>query len=244
MNRRTFLSLGAAGALGVLNQSRARAQQFLPKDRVPYGERRLRISDDEPDGLLYVPKSYSPDTPMPLLVMLHGLSGTSQSVRFVFPLAEQYGVMVIAPDSRRLGWGAEAPGFDDDSAYIAAAYREVTEFLNVDKTHVGLGGVSDGATYALAMGLSYGDRFTHLLIFATGMMAPLRKQGKPRIFMAHGLNDTQMPIDRTARRIVPGLKDEGYDVTYREFDGGHGAPPLVVGEAFHWFAGDTAARPR
>lgn len=236
MHRRTFLSLGAAGALGSLWQIRSRAQQFLPKERVPYGERRLMISDTEPDGLLYVPKSYSPETPAPLLVMLHGLSGTAQSVRFVFPFAEEYGVIVIAPDSRRMGWGAEVPGFDEDSKYIGEAFREVVEFLNVDRSRVGLGGVSDGATYAFAMGLSYGDTFNHLLIFSTGMMGPLRKQGKPKIFVAHGLNDTQMPIDRTARRLVPPLKSEGYDVTYREYEGGHGAPRELVGEAVHWLA--------
>jgi predicted esterase len=243
MNRRTFLSLGAAGAMAALHRTRAAAQQYLPKERVPYGERRLRISEEEPDGLLYVPKSYTPETPMPLLVMLHGLSGTAQSVRFVFPYAEEYGVIVIAPDSRRMGWGAEVPGFDDDSAYIAEAYREVVEFLNVDRSRTALGGVSDGATYALAMGLAYGDRFTHLMIFATGMMGPLRKRGKPKIFLAHGLNDTQMPIDRTARRIVPPLQSEGYDITYREYDGGHGAPRELVGEAFHWFARGSSSKP-
>lgn len=243
MNRRSFIGLGAAGALGFLSQARVGAQPYLPKERVPYGERRLRISEEEPDGLLYVPKSYNPETPMPLLVMLHGLSGTSQSVRWVFPLAEEHGVIVVAPDSRRMGWGAEVAGFDDDSKYIAEAFREVVEFLNIDRSRVALGGVSDGATYALAMGLSYGDRFNHLMIFATGMMAPLRKQGKPQVFMAHGLNDTQMPIDRTARRIVPQLKQEGYDVTYREFDGGHGAPREVVGEAFYWFTHTPAKKP-
>lgn len=232
MDRRRFLSLAAAGALGSL---RTAAAQTLPSDRVPYGERRLQIADDR-DGLLYVPKSYKPGVPMPLLVMLHGLGGSADGARFVFPMAEEVGVIVIAPDSRGITWGQEAPGFDSDVRYIGEAFREVTEFLSVDPERVAIGGVSDGATYAFAMGLAYGDRFNHLIIFASSMMAPLRKQGKPHIFIAHGLNDTQMPIDRTARRVVPQLEAEGYDVIYREHEGGHTAPRLLVREAIEWLA--------
>jgi predicted esterase len=47
-----------------------------------------------------------------------------------------------------------------------------------------------------------------------------------------------MPIDRTGRRFATQLKEEGYDVTYREYDGGHGAPAPVVREAFEWFLAD------
>jgi predicted esterase len=43
-----------------------------------------------------------------------------------------------------------------------------------------------------------------------------------------------MPIDDTSRKFVPRLKGLGYDVTYREYEGGHGAPAPVVREAFEW----------
>lgn len=239
MHRRTFLTITATGTLGWMRHARAQA---LPQSQVPYGERRLRISDGDRDGILFVPKSYKPDVPAPLLVMLHGLGGSAEGARFVFPIAEELGVVVVAPDSRGLTWGQEAPGFDADVRYIGEAYREVTEFLNIDPARVALGGVSDGATYAFAMGLAYGDRFNHLIIFASSMMGPLRKQGKPHIFIAHGVNDTQMPIDRTARRLVPELKEQGYDVIYREHDGGHGAPRLLVRESMEWLVSTPATR--
>ena len=60
----------------------------------------------------------------------------------------------------------------------------------------------------------------------------------PRIFFAHGRNDNQMPIERTARLFAPQLKAEGYDVTLREFDGGHGVPREIVREAYQWFVAD------
>lgn len=236
MDRRAFLKLGAAGTVAALaGEDLARAQQGPLLTNIPYGETRLNLSTNFRDGTLYVPKSYEPGLPMPLLMMLHGYSGAAQSVRYTFPLADEFGVIVIAPESRDLTWGQSIPGFDNDVRYLGAAYRHVSSILDVDRTHVALGGVSDGAQYALGMGLSYGDVFNHLMIFSVGLFNPFRRQGKPRIFMAHGIRDEQMPIDRTARKWAPQLKEEGYDITYREYDGGHGAPRPVVREAFEWF---------
>jgi hypothetical protein len=44
-----------------------------------------------------------------------------------------------------------------------------------------------------------------------------------------------MPIDVTSRRFVPRLKNLGYDVTYREYEGRHGVTQPIVREAFEWF---------
>jgi len=190
---------------------------------------------------VYVPKSYKAGVPMPLLMMLHGFGGAAQGVRYTFPLAEQFGVIVVAPESRYLTWGQSAPGFDADGRYLSAASRYVASVLDVDAAHVAIGGHSDGANYALAMGLAYGNVFNHLMVFSAGMMTPFRKQGTPRIFIAHGVKDDRMPIDRTSRKFVPELQAEGYDVTYREYDGGHGVAMPVVREAFTWFLADKPA---
>lgn len=242
MNRRAFLTLGTSTALGWLYGTRNANGAPQAQDEIPYGESRLGLSDDFRDGTVYVPKKYKAGEPMPLLMMLHGYSGAAPSVRYTFPIAEEFGVIVIAPESRDLTWGQSVPGFDADVRYLGSAYRHVSSLLDVDRTHVALGGHSDGAGYALSMGLAYGDVFNHVMVFSGGLMIPFRKQGKPRMFFAHGVNDAQMPIDRTSRRFVPQLKDEGYDVTYREYDGGHGVPVPIVREGFEWFLADT--RPR
>jgi phospholipase/carboxylesterase len=44
-----------------------------------------------------------------------------------------------------------------------------------------------------------------------------------------------LPIDRCSRRIVPQLERAGYDVLYREFDGGHTISPDIASEAVSWF---------
>src|SRR5438552_8781725 len=98
-----------------------------------------------------------------------------------------------------------------------------------------IAGHSDGASYALSLGLGTGDTFGHILAFSPGVMQPAQVHGKPRIFIPHGLSDQTMPIDITSRRFVPRLKGLGYDMTYREFEGCHGVPPAIVRVGFAWF---------
>lgn len=233
MHRRAFLALSAAGTIGLLRS--ASAQE--PAPAIPYGQSRLGISDDDRDGTLYIPKSYKPGVPVPVMMMLHGFAGTGEGVRGMFPLAEEFGVVMIAPESRGLTWGRSIPGFDADVRYLGPAYRHVANIVDIDETRVALGGVSDGAGYALSMGLAYGDSFNHLIILMAGQMVPYRHQGKPKIFMVHGVDDTQMPIDKTARLYVPRLKADGYDLTYHEYQGGHRVPPAEIRAAFEWFVG-------
>jgi poly(3-hydroxybutyrate) depolymerase len=239
MHRRTFIAIGAA-ALGVGGVTRISARTRR-QPGFKYGESRLGISDDERDATLYVPKSYKPGVGHPILMMLHGFMGSGEGSRGLFPLSEEFGVIILAPESRGLTWGQGVPGFDDDVHFLGPAFRHVAARLDLDQDHVALGGVSDGAGYALSMGLAYGNSFNHLMVFAGGIMRPFRKQGKPRLFFAHGVDDHQMPIDVTARKFVPQLKAEGYDVTYHEYQGGHRVPPAEMREAFKWF---VAPEPR
>lgn len=230
MNRRSFLTLSAAGVLTLMHR-RANAQA-----KIPYGQSPLGLSDDGRDGVLYVPKSYREGTAMPLLMMLHGFAGWGDGQRGMFALAEELGFIVIAPESRDVTWGKEAPGFDADVRYLGAAYRYVTSILDVDGERVGLGGQSDGAGYALSMGLAYGDIFNHLIVLAGGaLIEPIRRRGKPKIYFVHGVKDTTMPIDPSARRTVRMLKQDEYDVTLREHEGGHRTPPELTREALVWF---------
>jgi predicted esterase len=74
-----------------------------------------------------------------------------------------------------------------------------------------------------------------VIALSPGVLSPADARGKPKMFIAHGTNDRTMPIDDTSRKFVPRLKGLGYDVTYREYEGGHGAPPAIVREAFEWW---------
>lgn len=243
MDRRGFAIAAVTAAVGWLHfplAAGAWPQEPVPSgaaDGIPYGQSPLGVSDDGRDGVLFVPKSYRESVPAPLLIMLHGFAGWADEMKSTFALAEEFGVVVIAPESRTLTWGRSSPGFDADVKHIGAAYRKVTGLVNIDPDRVGLGGRSDGASYALSMGLAYGDIFNHIIVLSGGQMIPLRRQGRPQVFIAHGINDQQMPIVLTGRKFAATLRDEGYDVTYREYEGGHGTPPAIAREAFVWLVG-------
>ncbi len=67
-------------------------------------------------------------------------------------------------------------------------------------------------------------------------MAPSVRVDTPRFFVSPGTSDRVLPIVRCSRRIVPQLERAGYEVIYREFDGGHTVRPEVAPEAAGRFA--------
>jgi phospholipase/carboxylesterase len=105
----------------------------------------------------------------------------------------------------------------------------------VDAGRLAVTGFSDGASYALSLGLTNGDLFTHVVAFSPGFMALATRRGKPPVFVSHGTRDGVLPIGVTSRRVVPELESGGYEVRYREFAGPHTVPEAVAREALGWF---------
>ena len=229
LTRRSFLT--AAGAALVAGAARVRAV-----DSVRIGQQPLKLGDNGRDGVLYVPKDYKPDVPTPLVLMFHGAGSTGLNVSYTFPIADDLGFIVLAPDSRdEATWDMLLHGFGEDVEFIGAALKDIYARCNVDRKRMAIAGHSDGASYSLSLGLGTGDTFGHVLAFSPGVMTPAEVHGKPKIFISHGLSDPVMPIDITSRKFVARLKGLGYDVTFREYEGRHGVPPAVAREGFEWF---------
>ncbi|MGI8699408.1 MAG: alpha/beta hydrolase [Mycobacteriales bacterium] len=195
------------------------------------------------DGLLYVPAQARAGGPAPLLVLLHGAGGSARGgLEVLLPYADAAGLLLLSPDSRGRTWDMILGGYGPDVAYLDSALSAVLARAPVDTARMAIGGFSDGASYALSLGLANGDVFGAVLAFSPGFMAPLESRGRPRVFVAHGAQDRVLPIDRCSRRLVPVLRRAGYDLSYREFDGGHGMPAGVVAEAVDWMADQWPAR--
>jgi phospholipase/carboxylesterase len=192
------------------------------------------------DSYLYVPVGYRAERPVPLVLLLHGAGGHArQGLELLRGLADAAGIILLAPASREHTWDLlVGRRYGPDAAMIDRALEQTFSRYAIDPARLAIGGFSDGASYALSLGITNGDLFTHVLAFSPGFMAPSGQTGSPRIFVSHGTRDGVLPIDRCSRRIVPELERGGYDVLYREFDGGHTISPEIALEAVGWFTQD------
>ena len=192
--------------------------------------------DRNRDGWLYVPKSHRADRPAPLVLMLHGAGGDGRNgLNPLQPLADEADLILLAPDSRLQTWDVLYGEYGPDIDFIDRALAQTFSRYAVDPKRIAVEGFSDGASYALSVGITNGDFFTHVIAFSPGFMAPAGQEGRPHLYVSHGKRDTVLPIDVCSRRLVPRLERAGYDLLYREFDGPHTVPPEIAQEAVSWF---------
>lgn len=184
--------------------------------------------DRDPESALYVPPEAGRSA-LPLVVLLHGATSCPERVLPVLcEQAERGRFLLLAPKSRDYSWDIIGGGFGPDIAVLDRLLNRVFEHFAVDPGRIALAGFSDGASYALSVGLINGELFRRILAFSPGFVAPGRRSGKPAVFISHGQADTVLPIQRCSRRIVAQLRAEGYQVDYREFAGGHSVPPELA----------------
>jgi len=191
------------------------------------------------EGYLYVPAGYRPETPAPLVLLLHGAGEDARDgLAQLRGQADEPGIILLALSSRGPTWDSilDRGRYGSDIAAIDRALEYTFSRWTVDPERVAVGGYSDGASYALSLGIANGDLFSDVLAFSPGFLPTTGRRGSPRIFVSHGTQDRWLPIDSCGRRIVSQLERAGYEVRYREFEGGHLVPPAIAREAATWFA--------
>lgn len=190
------------------------------------------------DGILAVPSRFDPAKPAPLILGLHGAGGVAaQMLDLLAEPAQRHGIILLAPESRGSTWDVIRGGYGPDVSFIDHALQQTFRTYAIDPKRIAIAGFSDGASYALSLGLTNGALFSDVLAFSPGFMAPSRQDDLPRIFVSHGVQDSVLPIDVCSRRLVPRLNRAGYQVEYQEFGGGHHVPAEVVEGAVGRFLG-------
>src|SRR5215211_4137163 len=225
---------------GLHEQGRLRSRPVrTPEGGSPVGLRSLRSDNaGSAEGYLYVPAGYRTETSAPLVLLLHGAGEDGRDgLAQLRGQADEARIILLACSSHGPTWGSivSRGRYDSDIAAIDRALEHTFSHCAVDPSRVAVGGYSDGASYALSLGLANGNLFSHVLAFSPGFLVPTGQRGSPRIFVSHGTQDGWLPIDSCSRRIVPRLERAGYEVCYREFEGGHVVPPGIAREAAVWF---------
>ena len=194
------------------------------------------------NGAVAYRPAQAPAGPLPLLIILHGASGYPQGfLQKMEPLADKLGVILIAPHSLDRTWDLienmrteDQPWQGLDAHRLDQSLGDLFKRSAVDPSHVVLLGFSDGASYALSLGLANPKLFTTVIALSPGMLAPLgRFDHEQRVFIAHGRSDHVLPFVAT-RDIADALRRGGANVRFRPFDGDHQIDPESLTEALAW----------
>jgi len=223
----------------------ARAWRSAQIGRGLQEDRPLTFHGDEVKGVytLYVPHSYDPFTPTPLLIGLHGggpggkdrdrVVGSGKSAMpFYRQHAEELGWIVACPTAIRAPWRDSA-----NDPWIRSLVDELEMLFNVDVNRVYLTGHSMGGFGTWYFGPKYCERWAAIGPCSGGGsngIARLRKTGT-FVYLYHGGNDNVVsPAD--SRRAARALLRGGNDFVYSEMPkSGHGFPRAIRDELFAFF---------
>jgi len=197
------------------------------------------------NGSLYVPMSHA--EPLPLLILLHKSGGAPKewfagSESFA-PYAEKGHFIILAPESPGVTWGTGPKNWGYDYVAINRALEEAFTRCAIDRNRLAIGGFSDGASYALSLGLANGDVFGYIIAFSPGFIVKAHARGRmgrnnevqiPLVYIAHGAADNVLPIASTSRIFASSLRKNGYKVEFQEFSGSHHLSRQVVDQAMTW----------
>src|SRR5262249_3370937 len=96
------------------------------------------------DGLVFLPSTYDPRRPTPLMILLHGARGDGERILQHFrDRAEEHGVIIVVPESRGFTWDLVIDhSFGADVGFIDRAIEMAFDRWNIDVAHVALAGFS------------------------------------------------------------------------------------------------------
>jgi phospholipase/carboxylesterase len=225
----------------MLRRSRIDARPARVAQPAPVGL--LELEGGLRDSYLYVPASYQYTRPSALALLLHGSGGHAHhGLEILQPLADEFRVILLAPASGDYAWDLVAGRQAPEVALINGALERVFTAYAVDPAHVAIAGFSDGASYALSLGLAHNKLFTHVIAFSPGFV-PLPDAARGRVFISHGRRDEILPISRCSQRILPQLERRGLPTEYVEFEGGHRIAPEIARRAVAWFTESAECAP-
>ncbi|HYB99784.1 MAG TPA: hypothetical protein VEC57_11700 [Candidatus Limnocylindrales bacterium] len=207
-----------------------------------------RGADSRGGFCLYVPESYDGNSEWPLVIALHGGSGSGRDFLWSW-LREARGrrFLLAAATAQGSTWSLAGP--DIDSASLRAMVEYIASRWRLDRSHILLTGISDGATYTLLEGLSPGAPYTHLAP-VSGVLHPAnmvngnlsRARGK-RIYLVHGKLDWMFPV-AIADAASEELRQAGADLVYRPIDDlSHTYPRDENDRILTWFDSRLALPP-
>ncbi len=167
------------------------------------------------DGLLQIPTHVNADSPIPLVIGLHGGGSNPEAFRDVWSNVPEADFLYLALRAPYPIPNAPEPSYDwafwtsaDTTAmlraarllpaYVGAAIKAVA--LDYDVGPVYLAGFSQGAIYAYVVAMQTPDLFDGLLVFGgPGLLAPLSSPFIPEPVLPDWVSEKQIEAASTLR---------------------------------------------
>ncbi len=206
--------------------------------KVPVGLNHVGSSDnDYTRGTFsfYVPESYTGDTPLPMVVALHGGSGHGRDFIWTWLReARSRRFILLSPTSVDRTWSLRNPAIDGNHLFSILDLME--RHYNIDTDRILVTGMSDGGTFALGCCLQESTRFAAFAPIAGVLPSDDTSHVKGRrIYWAHGAWDQMFPL-YLAQNGTEALENAGADITFRPIaDLAHTYPREENGRILGWF---------
>jgi polyhydroxybutyrate depolymerase len=199
MTKRNSLLIGIVLSVVLLIAGSVTAQSFT----ITHGD--LERTYD-----LFVPSTYDPERPLPLLIALHPSGGDAESMAQITgfnEIAEREGFIVLYPEGPYgywdYGWNlrewSDVEDMLDDPGYVSAAIDEVMTSYSVDTEEVYAVGYSNGARMAFRLGCDLAGKITAIAAVSATISDDITGACPPEnhvsVFYMHGTEDTVTPWD-------------------------------------------------
>lgn len=158
--------------------------------------------------LLYVPKTYNPAHPTPLIISMHGFAGWpahQMDVSRWNALADKYGFVVVYPAARGLPmyWRTGGPSGDEaeamkDVTFISDLIDTLEASYNIDPARIYANGFSNGGGMSFVLSCKLADRIAAIGIVSGTYLFPWKECNPSRPVPAivfHGTSDPFIPYD-------------------------------------------------
>jgi polyhydroxybutyrate depolymerase len=206
-------------------------------DGTPGEPREIRLRHGRLDRSywVYVPRSYTGERAVPLLMALHGSlqdpKGLMKQADFN-TIAEREGFIAVYPAADFLRWDAFQDGPNDDVGFLLTVLDDVGRMFNADPDRVYLTGASNGGYMAFTLAFRAPGQFAALAPVISYMPEFLTEVGYPK--------DSPLPVclvTGTGDPIVPYLAKEVPGGLFKRY------PTLNAPETLAWWVQHNRCEP-
>lgn len=173
-------------------------------------------SGQKRDYLLYVPESYRPATPTPLVITLHtsmSWGSAAMAISRWNSVADRNGFIVVYPEGTGFGpksWemdGEETPSRMPDVLFISALIDKLEASYNIDRRRIYANGMSNGGGMAFVLSCTLSDRIAAVGMVSAGLDPGWSwcKDKRPMPVIAfHGTADPVCPYNGGYSKLAGG----------------------------------------